>query len=270
MREITVAVVQMSPLLGEPQENIRRMSDTIRRICGEQPTDLIIFPELVTTGYELGVGFTDLAERVPGPTINLLAKDAAEMQTHVVFGMPIKEKVESVLYDAAVCLGPDGEVLGDYRKVHLHGEERLAFRAGFRFPIMEADFGLLGILIGWDLAFPEAARSLALDGAEIIAVCAAWEQSQMGEWRTYTLARAAENAVFLAAANRVGQEPTLTFLGESMILGPRGDVATAMDGTGEGYAIARLDLDRVRQAREESQVFQCREPLAYRSLVRRY
>jgi omega-amidase len=270
MREMTVAVVQMAPRLGEPEENIRRMSDIIRRICGEQPTDLVIFPELVTTGYELGVGFTDLAERLPGHTVNLLAKDAAEMQTHVVFGMPIKEKVESVLYDAAVCLGPDGEIIGDYRKVHLRGEERLAFRAGFRFPVIEADFGLLGVLVGWDLAFPEAARSLALDGADIIAVCGAWEQSQATEWRTYTQARAAENAVFLAAANRVGQEPTLAFLGESVVLGPRGAVATILDATSEGYAIARIDLDQVRQAREESQVFQCREPQAYRSLVRRY
>jgi predicted amidohydrolase len=79
-----------------------------------------------------------------------------------------------------------------------------------------------------------------------------------------------ENAVFLAAANRVGQEPTTTFLGESAVLGPRGAAATAMDAGVEGYAVARIALDEVRVAREESQIFQCREPQAYRSLVRRY
>ena len=172
MKEIRVAVVQMNPRLAEVSENLVQMSNFVEKICSEQKVDLVVFPELVTTGYECGVRFTDLAERVPGPTANLLAQRAAEFNTHIAFGMVAKEKVESILYNAAILIGPDGELIGQYRKVHLRGEERLAFRPGYRYPVLEAGFGQVGFLISWDLAFPEVARSLALDGAELLIVCA--------------------------------------------------------------------------------------------------
>ena len=126
------------------------------------------------------------------------------------------------------------------------------------------------MLIGWDLAFPEVARSLVLDGADLVIACAAWEASHLEEWRAYTVARACENAVYIAAANRVGQEPSYTFGGESMLVGPRGHVHTALDEAIEGYAVATVDLDEIRRAREENQLLQARQPAAYRALVRKY
>jgi predicted amidohydrolase len=167
-------------------------------------------------------------------------------------------------------IGPDGELLGDYRKLHLRGEERLAFRPGYRLPVFDTQLGGVGLLIGWDLAFPEATRSLTLDGADVIVVCAAWETAHMEEWRAYTVARACENAVYIAAANRVGEEPSYSFGGESMLVGPRGQVCTALDEAVEGYAVATVDLDEIRKAREEYQILQCRQPAAYRALVRKY
>jgi len=270
MPEITVILVQMAPQLAQPEENLRRMSDYIERICQEQPADLIVFPELITSGYECGLRFTDMAEKLPGHTVNLLAKDAADFNVHLAFGMVVKERVESILYDAAVLIGPDGELLGDYRKVHLKGEERLAFRPGYRFPIFETAFGQVGLLIGWDLAFPEAARALTLEGAQLICCLANWEQEQLEEWRAYCIARACENSVFVAAANRVGEEPGYTFGGESMIVGPKGGLYTLLDEPIEGYAVARIDLDEVRRTREERQLIQCRQPQAYRAVVRKY
>jgi predicted amidohydrolase len=270
MREITIAVVQMQPKLGEVSDNLGRMCEFVERVCLEQPVDLVVFPELVTTGYECGVRFTELAERVPGHAVNLLAQRASEFNTHILFGLAMKEKVESILYNAAVLLGPDGEVIGDYRKVHLRGEERLPFRPGYRYPIFETGFGPLGVLIGWDLAFPEVARCLALDGAELIAVCASWEHPHVDEWRTYALTRAYENSLFLAAANRVGEEYTYSFFGQSIVLGPRGELYTSIDEEIEGYAVAKVDLDEVRRFREEFQFLQCRQPATYRSIVRRY
>ena len=93
------------------------------------------------SGYECGLNFTRLAERVTGHAVSYLAGKAAEFSVYVVFGMPVKEKVESILFNAAVVIGPDGELLGDYRKLHLRGEERLAFRPGYRMPIFETEFG---------------------------------------------------------------------------------------------------------------------------------
>lgn len=270
MREVTVAIVQMAPVLGEMEANLARMAEYVERICLEQPTDLIVFPELAATGYELGPRVTELAERVPGHAVSLLAKSAAEFNVHIAFGLVIKERVESVLYNGVVLLEPEGALVGDYRKVHLKGEERLAFRPGYRYPVFDLSFGRVGVLIGWDLAFPEAMRSLVLDGAELICVSAAWEAVRADEWRAYCLSRACENAVYVAAASRVGEEPSYQFLGESMLVGPRGELYTAIDGRVEGYAIAKIDLDEVRAAREEFQIIQCRQPQTYRNLVRKY
>jgi predicted amidohydrolase len=277
MQEITVAVVQMNPLLGKVEDNLIAMGKFVDKICTEQKTDLIVFPELATTGYELGLRFTDVAERVPGHVINLLAQRAADYNTHIVFGLVTKEKVESIIYNAAVVLGPDGEMLGEYRKLHLPGEERLAFRPGYRIPIFETTFGHIGVILGWDLAFPETARSLALDGADLLCVCANWGHSPaqdrqifVEEWQTYVHARALENAFYVVASNRIGEEYSYHFFGDSRVVGPRGETYAFIEEEIEGYAVAPIDLDLVRKTREELQLIQCRVPAAYRSVVRKY
>ena len=270
MREITVAVVQMWPKLGEMENNLGRMAKLIEEIAAAEPVDLIVFPELATTGYECGVRFTELADAVPGHAVNFLAKRAQEANCHVVFGLVERKRVESIIYDAAVMIGPDGEVVDKYHKVHLWGEEKLAFRAGYRYPLLETEFGRVGLLLGWDLAFPEVARTYALKGADLLCVLANWEHDKAEEWHSYLQARAYENAMFIAAANRVGQELTYTFAGESCVLGPRGQVYVALDGEQESYGLAKIDLDEVRKMREEFQLLQCRQPQTYREVVRMY
>ncbi len=278
MREITIATVQMKPALGESEDNLVKMSDFVSKIASQQKVDLIVFPELVTSGYELGVRFTELAQRVPGPTTNLMAQRAAEFGVYIAFGMVTKEKVESVIFNSAVLVGPEGEILGSYNKIHLRGEERMAFREGFRMPIIETEIGNIGLMLGWDLAFPEVARSLTLEGAELICALGNWETSQIQEWRTYVQARALENALYMAASNRVGEDVTLNFGGESMIVGPRGKIYASLaeekdpesGEPREGYCVARVDLDEVRKCREEHQTLQSRHPTTYRALVKRY
>jgi omega-amidase len=182
----------------------------------------------------------------------------------------VKEKVESILYNGVVCLGPEGDVAGDYRKVHLLGEERQVYRNGFRFITVEAEWGRFGLMIGSDLAFPEVARSLTLEGAELVVVSANWEQQFAESWRAHLISRACENSIFVAAANRIGEEPTMRFSGDSMLVGPSAEVYTVLDEPIEGYAVATIDLDQVRQVREDRQLIQYREPIAYRSIVKKY
>lgn len=278
MREITVAIVQMKPRLGEPEENLVKMSEMISKIASQQKVDLIVFPELVTSGNELGVRFTDIAQRVPGPTVNLIAQRANDFGVYIAFGMATKEKVESVLYNSAVLVGPDGDLVETYNKVHLRGEERMAFREGFKMPIAETEIGNIGLLLGYDLAFPEVARSMALEGADLLCVMANWEAAYVDEWKTYLRSRAYENSLFVAGVNRVGEDVTLNFGGESMIVGPRGEIYASLSDeidseTGaplEGFAVARIDLDDVRKNREEFQFIQTRQPAVYRSIVRKY
>jgi predicted amidohydrolase len=228
MREVTIATVQFQPKLGEPEENLVKMSDFISKIASQQKVDLIIFPELATSGYELGVRFTELAQRIPGPSINLMSQRAAEFGVHIAFGLATKERVESIIFNSAVLIGPDGELLGNYNKVHLRGEERMAFREGFKFPVINTEIGNIGLMLGWDLAFPEVARSLALEGSELLLVLANWEKRYMDEYRTLLKARAFENGIYVAGSNRVGEDVTLAFGGESMIVGPRGEVLTSL------------------------------------------
>jgi omega-amidase len=271
MREVTVAVAQMNPVLNQVEQNLTSMCKIVEDVCLQQKVDLIVFPELCTTGYECGVKFADLAERVDdGHAVNTLSKKASECGTHIIFGLAEKQKVESVVYSAAVLLDPEGEVLADYQKVHLRGEQRLAFRPGFKYAVAETEVGMIGLLVGWDLAFPEAARSLALAGAEIICVCGSWEQPHANEWRSYCFARAYENAAFVAACNRVGEEPTYSFFGDSMIVGPRGAVLGRLDDDEPGVAIATIDLDQVRRYQEETQLLQARQPRSYREVVKMY
>lgn len=278
MREITVATVQIKPKLGEAEDNLVKMTEMISKIASQQKVDLIVFPELITSGNELGVRFTELAQRVPGPTVNLMAQRANEYGVFIAFGMVTKERVESVLYNSAVLVGPDGDLIETYDKVHLRGEERMAFREGFKMPVAETEIGNIGLMLGYDLAFPEVARSLSLDGADILCIMANWEAAQIDEWKTYVRARAYENSVFIAAANRVGEDVTLNFGGESMVVGPRGQIyASLAEETDpesgaplEGFAVARIDLDEVRKNREEYQFIQNRQPLVYKTLVRRY
>src|SRR5258706_1447395 len=136
MREITVATVQMKPELGNSENNLVKMSDFVSKIASQQKVDLIVFPELITSGYELGVRFTELAQRVPGPAINLMAQRAADAGVYIAFGLCTKEKVESILYNSAVLGRAEGELLGPYNKVYLRGAGRMTVREGVKPPVI--------------------------------------------------------------------------------------------------------------------------------------
>ena len=276
MPEFIVAVAQTNPILGDMAANLSQMAAMTEQICREQHPDLIVFPELATTGVENGMAFNYMAERLPaGHQFNILARKAADFSVHIVFGMPTKTKIETTIYNAAVVIGPDGNFIGEYRKIHLLGEEKLSFRPGYRFSVFDTALGVLGVMIGSDLAFPEAARALTLLGAEIICLPAAYETQHRAEWEAFTLARAAENGVFLLAANRVGEEPSRSFLGDSAILAPDGGLLARIDadegeGVTTGYAFARIDANAVRHVREARQFIMARSPAAYGPVVKKY
>jgi predicted amidohydrolase len=134
---------------------------------------------------------------------------------------------------------------------------------------------MIGVLLGWDMAFPEAVRSLSLDGAELIVAPASWETQSIAGWQTYLRARAFENSVFVAGVNRIGDEYTYSFGGESAVIGPRGELYASVgrdenERPKEAYSIAKIDLDLVKKYREELQIMQSRQPATYRGVVRNY
>jgi predicted amidohydrolase len=278
MREITIAAVQMKPVVGDLEANLNKMTELVTTIAANQRVDIIAFPEMITSGSELGVRYPELAQRVPGMVVNVLSQRASDFGVYVAFGMVTKERVESVLYNSAVLIGPDGDLVEVYNKLHLRGEERMVFREGFKMPVSETEIGTIGVMLGHDLAYPEVARCMALEGAEVLLTLANWEAAEMGAWGTYLRARALENGVFVVGVNRVGTDATLHYGGETQIIGPRGQVmATLIDHThpetGEpqdGYIITKINLDEVREVREEQLMIQNRHPVLYKNIVRKY
>ncbi len=195
-----IGFYQFAPLFGDVQANRRRIGAALYA-C---EADLVVLPELATSGYLFLTPdeVEAVAEPIPGPTTTFLHQLASERELYVVIGLP--ERAADGIYNSAVLVGPKG-IVGVYRKVHLFSEEKDWFRAGDRgFPLFEVEGVTVGLLICFDHLFPEAARTLALAGAEIICHPSNLILPELGQLTTRV--RAAENRVFWILANRIGME----------------------------------------------------------------
>jgi len=218
----------------------------------EQGVDLVVLPEAAIGGYVADLH--DVAEPPPaldpdGPEIRRLVDLAGDLVVCAGFC----EAADDVRYNAAVCVGR-GEVLGTYRKVHQPLAEGSTYGAGDSFSAFDTPVGRLGLLICWDKGFAEAARTLALDGATIVACLWAWPASRTNRaprleddrWtRRFDLfdqARALDNQFVWVASNQTGSFGSLDFVGRAKVVGPGGDILAAT-GTGPGMATVRLDVE---------------------------
>lgn len=174
-----------------------------------------------------------------------------------ISGLPERDPLyPDVLYNAAVLIDCEGTPLGTYRKVHPFADEKRWCRAGCTYPVFDTKIGKIGIMICWDTAFPEVARCLAIEGAELLIVSTNWEDpyeeawdpadginKHEANWDLMTRARAFDNTPHLVAANRIdGDGGVLSFFGKSKIIDPRGNVIAALDKREEGVITAELDL----------------------------
>jgi predicted amidohydrolase len=238
---------------------------------------LLVLPDAALGGY-----LTDLRDPDPGtlppalkPDDPLLAR-VAELAGELVVCVGYCEADGDDRYNSAVCVTGDG-VLGRHRKVHLPAGEGLAYRGGDRFAAFDTPVGRLGLLIDYDKTFPEAARTLALDGAEILACLSAWPTSltnraprlaqdrQAWLFDLYDCARAAENQVVLVSANQTGAMGSLRFLGQAKVVGPGGSILARTWGRA-GLAVAELDVaEQIGTARRVLRHLDERRPASYRT-----
>ncbi|SHH55410.1 Predicted amidohydrolase [Jatrophihabitans endophyticus] len=222
---------------------------------------LLVLPDAALGGY-----LADLRSPDPDALPPALDPDADEfaqiraMAGDLVVCLGYSERADGRLWNSAVCLTGDG-VLGRYRKVHQPPGEALVYAAGDRIAAFDTPVGRLGMLIDYDKTFPEAARTLALDGARVVACLCAWPASltqraprltqdrQSRLFDLYDCARAAENQVVWVAANQTGTMGGLRFLGQSKVVGPGGEVL-ARTWAKAGLAVAEVDVDaEVERAR---------------------
>lgn len=280
--KVNVTCVQMEPALREFQKNVEKMCSFIKEAMEKNPkTELIIFPELITSGYECGKDFQTLAETVPdGQSMKAIGQLAKQYKVHIVYGFPERDADKrDVLYNSAVLIDDAGEVKGVYRKVHLFASEKEFFRAGCSYPVFNTSIGKLGIMICWDTAFPEVARSLALKGADLLVVSTNWEKPYLTsvvtknqqDWDLVTRARALDNCMYLVSANRIGFDESLGFFGRSNIIGPTGEAIAELLKEEEGMISAELDYSIPIQLRYEYYTFfKDRRPDTFAELTKEY
>lgn len=224
-----IAIAQLELHPGALADNRERIVDAIRAATS-RGANLVVLPELASSGYRLD-NWREAhaaAEAIPGPTTEVWRTEAAASDCYVVGG--ICERDGEALYNSVAVVGPDG-VLARYRKLHLFADERLIFQPGDAgLNVVTLPFGRVGVVVCYDLRFPEAMRILALQGADLIAVPTAWAP---GFDRTpppdgiIDQVRAAAvqanlNQVWVACASRSGTDGDLTYLGSSVIVDPHG------------------------------------------------
>lgn len=227
---VKVAVIQMESEIGKKEENVKKSVELIEKAAKNGAT-LIILPELCNSGYVFNSREEayQLSEPVPdGPTTQAWMEAVKKFNVYVSAG--INERAGDLLYNSSVIVGPAGYI-GTYRKMHLWYEEKLFFEPGnLGFPVFETPLGKIAQIICYDMWFPESWRLCALGGADIVCVNTNWvpipgHHPTMWPMAVHLCMTAAHsNAIFVAAADRVGVEREQPFLGNSLIVDPTGTI----------------------------------------------
>lgn len=238
-----VTCIQMQARVNDKRRNLQKMKELAVKALETYPdTDLIVFPELVLTGYECSaLEAESMAETIDGPSIREMADFADEKNVHTIFGFIEKTGICD-LHISAVLIDNKGKVLGSHKKMHMVESETVVFKPGDTYQVFDTSFGKVGIMICWDAAFPETARILALKGADLIAVPSAWEAPMQDDWDLIQKARAFDNVIYTACVNQVGKDRTLEFFGRSKIHGPLGEILSDVVDNAEAIISASIDL----------------------------
>src|SRR6266536_6482245 len=267
-----VAVAQLDPKLGERERNLGACLQRVQEAAAAG-AQLVVLPECAVPGYMfegLDEGFK-YAEDVPGPTTEALAEACERLDTYVVCGL--LQRDGDVLRNSAVLVGPDG-LIGTYRKTHLPflGVDRFVV-PGDELTVYDTPLGRIGVEICYDLRFPEVTRTLALKGADIVAHPTNFPMAAKVQTELITVARAAENRIYLLTANRVGKERSGEFCGWSQIVDPFGVRLAEADPTEETLLVGEVDLEKARDkdyiipGEYELYLFGHRRPELYGALV---
>lgn len=263
MPPLILALAQTDIVLADKAANLARGHELIARAAG-RGAQLVIFPELWTTGYDLPRAAT-LAEPIPaGPTARQLSAWAQRFDLWITGSL--LEQTPDGVFNAAAFFGPQGQVIGPYRKIHRFGpmaEDRW-LQAGCAPGLFDLPWGKTGIAICYDLRFPELFRRYASAGARLILLPSEWPHPRLHHWRTLVQARAIENQCFVAAVNRVGSDKDNTFCGHSLLVGPWGDIIIEADETPDLH-LATIDLSQVDAARAHIPILADRRPECYGS-----
>jgi predicted amidohydrolase len=252
MKEFVAACVQIAITPNDVQANIEKGILWLEKAVRDYEAELVIFPETVTTGYETNLDANelwDLVDEAPGRITHAIQAAAKDLEVHVVWPSYRRGGGRGIVYNSAILIGPDGEIIGIYDKTHPAPWERTDgggwVEVGTRADVFNTSLGDIGMIICYDGDFPELSRLLAVKGAEIIIRVSALQRSY-DIWYITNAARAYDNHVYLLACNLIGPDAGGNYgFGHSMILTPIAWRLAQARGTQEIIA-AKLDPDPLR------------------------
>jgi predicted amidohydrolase len=273
--KVEVAAVQMNIAWLNPEKNLCKMLDFMKKANSEKKMDLIVFPELANTGYvkgnvdkEFGREYIKKSEKIPGPFTEALCEAAKKYGSYLVLGFcELHPVIPASLYNSAVLISPDGGVVGVYHKVHIPMEENHYFYPGNAIDVYRTEIGNIGMIICYDYLFPEVSRILSLKGAEII--CAVLNGPKRPPYDRYVhiaSTRAHENRNYFIICNRVGKEE-VEFMGRTTIAGPEGEIVSQSHGEEEEIVYATFSNDKILEERAFQSIFVNRRPELYEQVV---
>jgi beta-ureidopropionase len=207
-------------------------------------------------------------ETIPGETTERIGELIKRYKAVAICPL-FERQMPGVYYNSAAVMGPDGELVGKYRKNHIpqmpNYEEKFYFRPGdLGFPVFQTEFGTLGVQICWDNFFPEGSRILTLKGAEVIfAPTATSSPAAIPKWEKIISSNAIANGIFIFRVNRVGKEGDISFYGRSFCVDPHGEFMCEPSGQGDGATLVDIDMGMIQETRENWAFFRDRRPEIY-------
>jgi 5-aminopentanamidase len=259
---VNIALGQTIGTPGDVAANLALLERLAVEAAG-RGADLLLLPEFFLSGYNVGAAIRELAEPRDGSAAKAVATIAASAGIAIAYGYP--ERTSEGVYNSAMVIGRTGEIVAGYRKIHLWGDdERMQFLAGRSCDVFSLGGLRFGILICYDLDFPEMARGLALSGADAIMALSATTAPYAVVPRHLIPARAYENRLFVLFSNRTGEEHGLRYAGESCVAAPDGEILASC-GQAEELAFATLDLPRYAAFRRDHRYGDDRRPEIYRT-----
>jgi predicted amidohydrolase len=249
MTKTIVTLAQVNCQLHDKDANLKVMRKVVRRTNGK----IVIFPELNLTGYMPRDDLFKLAEPMQGPTVRSVLKLAKDTRKDIIFGLPVKDDaIHGHIFNSSLLATGDGRLFR-YDKMYLPTfgpfEERMFF-AGGRMPVVAAGLhARMGLMVCYDIFFPELAKLETLQGAQILVNISAAPTTSRPSFQKVLPARAVENGVFMAYVNMVGVHGGLVFNGGSVMLDPRGEEVSRAPDLKEDIVEAEIDLGDIAVAR---------------------
>jgi len=260
----TAGVAQFDVITGDTETNLATALQQTDVLAGKG-ADLVLLPEMWSCGFDnrhLG----EHAREVPA-ILEAVSEKAKKKRTVIAGTVPEEEGDD--IYNTLFVIDRDGSVAGSYRKIHLFtptGEHNY-FSAGSTPVACDTSLGRIGLMICYDLRFPELCRILALNGAWTVLVSAQWPVDRIGHWNTLLKARAIENQLFMVAANTSGSDEKLTLGGCSRIVSPTGDILGKSEDNRAATIIVKIDPREMDKARENVTYLDDRSPGSYEGLI---